>query len=146
MSEFEPIELRHKALFDMCQGWESTLSSGSSFGNVFLWDLYCRRNVALLGERLGVEFLCPHGPFFAYPSGRGDLAEAVEARDKTKIQDTLDEILHGYAGGNYDAVVLGCTHYVLIKDEIQKMFAGAKLYDGNNGVAKKVKAILEEQS
>ena len=73
------------------------------------------------------------------------LAEAVETRDEAKIQDALDKNLHEYVGGDYDAVVLGCTHYVLIKDEIQKMFANAKLYDGNKGVAKRVKAILEEQ-
>ena len=79
MCDFQPIAPEHKALFDECLAAEPTESSGSSFGNVFLWDLYCRRNVARLGGRLGIEFLCPRGPFFAYPSGSGELGEAVDA-------------------------------------------------------------------
>lgn len=90
MSDFQPIGLQHKAIFDRCLAWEGTESSSDSFGNVFLWDILCRRNVSELKERLGVEYLCPRGIFYAYPAGRGDLAEAVEAlRERAAVQGVV---------------------------------------------------------
>ena len=77
MSSFQPIGLNHKSLFDELRSYERTESSSDSFGNVFLWDILCRRNVARLGDRLGVEYLCPRGTFYAYPLGKGDLAGAA---------------------------------------------------------------------
>ena len=41
----------------------------------------------------------------------------------------------------YDCVVLGCTHYSLVKPEIQKFFPQAKIVDGNIGVANRVKEL-----
>lgn len=79
MIDFEPIALRHKALFDAAHAAEPTGSSGDSFGCVYLWDQTCRRNVAPLGGRLGVEFMCPKGVFYTFPFGSGDLVPAVEA-------------------------------------------------------------------
>lgn len=79
MSEFQPIGLQHKPLFDEALSRENSKSSSDSFGNVFLWDILCRRNVAVLGERLGIEYLCSKGTFYAYPSGRGDLVPAIDA-------------------------------------------------------------------
>ena len=55
MSEFQPIGLQHKPFFDEALSRENSKSSSDSFGNVFLWDILCRRNVAVLGERLGIE-------------------------------------------------------------------------------------------
>ena len=79
MSEFTPISLKHKALFNEIYGMEQSQSSSDSFGNVYLWDLLCRRNVARLGDRIGIEYMCPRGIFYAFPSGSGPLAPAVEA-------------------------------------------------------------------
>ena len=56
MSEFQPVGLQHKPLFDEALSRENSKSSSDSFGNVFLWDILCRRNVAVLGERLGIEY------------------------------------------------------------------------------------------
>ena len=44
---------------------------------------------------------------------------------------------------DYEEVVLGCTHYSLIKPEILKYFPEAKLIDGNEGVAKRVKELAK---
>lgn len=44
-----------------------------------------------------------------------------------------------YISPAFDCVVLGCTHYVLIRDLVQKLFPTAKLLDGNHGVARRVK-------
>ena len=69
------------------------------------------------------------------------LADAVESKDKSSIDTKLKEVLSENIGKKYDVVVLGCTHYILIKDKIQELFPGAKLVDGNKGIAKKA---LEE--
>lgn len=44
-----------------------------------------------------------------------------------------------------DSVVLGCTHFVFLKDEIQKYFLNTCLVDGNYGTAKHLKDLLSEQ-
>ncbi len=72
------------------------------------------------------------------------LANAIEKKDDDKINELLDKYLKDYK--NIDSIVLGCTHYPIIKDKIQKYFPNAKLIDGNIGVAKRVKFILERDN
>lgn len=67
------------------------------------------------------------------------LADAIE--HDQNIASTLDQILEGIPTADFDLVVLGCTHYSLIKPEIQQKFPSAKLVDGNEGVAKRVKSL-----
>lgn len=43
--------------------------------------------------------------------------------------------------GKPDAVVLGCTHYIYIKEKIES-FYGCKTYDGNQGIAKRLSFII----
>ncbi len=43
---------------------------------------------------------------------------------------------------NYDAVVLGCTHFVHVKHVFCECFPGIKVYDGNEGVARRVKSFI----
>ena len=95
MSDFQPIGLQHKPMFDKALTWEDSKSSSDSFGNVFLWDILCRRNVAMLGERLGIEYLCPKGAFYAYPSGRGELVPAIEALGCRAAEQGRPLYLHG---------------------------------------------------
>ena len=47
---------------------------------------------------------------------------------------------------NLDAVILGCTHYPFIKNEILEEMPGVSLLDGSNGVAREVKHQLEINS
>ena len=42
-----------------------------------------------------------------------------------------------------DAVVLGCTHYIYIVGQIARHF-GCPIYDGNDGIARRLTAILGE--
>lgn len=42
-----------------------------------------------------------------------------------------------------DVIVLGCTHYSLIKDLIGQFFPSAKLIDGSTGVARRVKSLID---
>lgn len=69
------------------------------------------------------------------------LADVIEAGQG--IGQKLQSLL-GPQPRDYDIVVLGCTHYSLIKPEIQRYFPNATLIDGNTGVAKRVKNIATQ--
>lgn len=73
------------------------------------------------------------------------LADAIERNNIDKINTILKDILTPFEYANIDTVVLGCTHYPIIKDSIQKYFKDANIVDGNKGVAKRVKSILESK-
>lgn len=72
------------------------------------------------------------------------LANAIEESNQARINELLHKYLDEYTTKDIDSIVLGCTHYPIISESIQLMFPNAKLIDGNIGVAKRVKFILEE--
>ena len=74
------------------------------------------------------------------------LANAIETKNESKINELLHKYLDNYINKKIDSIVLGCTHYPIIKDKIQEFFPNAKLIDGNLGVAKRVKYILEQNN
>ncbi len=85
---------------------------------------------ALIGESEGCRFtVCP------CPG----LAAAVERSDPGDI----DLSLH-LPQGEFDGVVLGCTHYSFLRREISA-FYGAPVFDGNEGVARRLAAVLGEE-
>ncbi|MBR6505900.1 glutamate racemase [Candidatus Saccharibacteria bacterium] len=75
--------------------------------------------------------------------GLADTIEKCYQDDHTPIRDKLAELLTN-APKSPDIIVLGCTHYSLIKDEIQTLFPSSKLIDGNLGVAHRVEAKLHQ--
>lgn len=74
-----------------------------------------------------------------------NLANLIELNKKDEMERLLDVLLSPYKE-SVDAVVLGCTHYSLIKDEINKVLPNAALLDGTKGVAKEVKKQLKEHN
>ena len=74
-----------------------------------------------------------------------NLANLIEINDKEKVNILLNKLLSEYKD-ICDAIILGCTHYSLIKKEIQEILPNAKLLDGCLGVAKEVKRKLEENN
>ena len=62
-----------------------------------------------------------------------------------EVDQLLLEMLSEY-DGVADSIVLGCTHYSLIKDKIQKVLPSVDLIDGANGVAREVKRQLSEHN
>ena len=70
------------------------------------------------------------------------LVELIEKGDldNPEISDYLQKILAPYQ--DIDAVVLGCTHYPLIKGQIQKVLPQAKIYDSAAGTARELKRQL----
>ena len=57
----------------------------------------------------------------------------------------LEKQFAPYDKAEIDAVVLGCTHYPLIREVIQKHFPGVSVYDGGFGTAKQTKRRLAER-
>lgn len=79
--------------------------------------------------------------------GLADTIESnLENNDHTNITKKLDNIFENLKNTHYepDVVVLGCTHYSLVKPDIQAIFPNAKLVDGNEGVARRVQSLLQE--
>ena len=76
------------------------------------------------------------------------LADAIEEnlpnQNLKNIEQKLKNLFETLKTENYnpDIVVLGCTHYSLIKPLIQSFFPSAKLIDGNEGVARRVKELI----
>ena len=71
------------------------------------------------------------------------LADLVETGDQEKIDNYLKNTLMPYRG--VKCVVLGCTHYPLIKENIRKVLGDVKFYDGSVGVSKQTRKILLEK-
>ena len=81
--------------------------------------------------------------FLACP-GLAETIEKYHGGDNRKIAIKLNELLS--LDDSYDAVVLGCTHYPLIREQIQRFYPNAVLVDGNDGVARRVKALVKSKS
>ena len=72
-----------------------------------------------------------------------NLAHLIELDDREGMQSLLERLLIPYQG-KIDSMVLGCTHYSLIKGEIEKILPGVVLLDGCVGVTQEVKRQLEK--
>ncbi len=74
------------------------------------------------------------------------LANAIEY-DEFDIQDTIIKEIHQiYSDKNIDCIVLGCTHYSLIKDLINNYFNNVDIIDGSVGVAKRTESLLRQEN
>lgn len=71
------------------------------------------------------------------------LANAIEDNDQEKIEAILKDTFREYKDKEIDSIVLGCTHYPFIKEDILKEMPGVILLDGSRGVAMEVKRQLE---
>ena len=71
------------------------------------------------------------------------LANAIEDNDQEKIEEILKDTFREYKDKKIDSIVLGCTHYPFIKENILKEMPGVILLDGSRGVAMEVKRQLE---
>ena len=72
------------------------------------------------------------------------LADIIEEGNKDKIKAYLKEYLEPYRG-KVKNVVLGCTHYPLIHDDIQEVLGQVTFFNGAPYLAKHLKEILEEK-
>ena len=65
--------------------------------------------------------------------------------DSEELLQFLQEKFAPYDKEKIDGVVLGCTHYPLVKKAVQKILPNAEIYDGGYGTAKQTKKRLEEE-
>ncbi len=71
------------------------------------------------------------------------LAHLIEINDKKRVQEYLEKNLSKYRN-KVDSVVLGCTHYPLIKKEITSILGNIKFYDGSEGLSNRLKDVIEK--
>lgn len=105
-------------------------------------------NVALLATPATIssarvqELIEPFkGRVVCYPNS--NLAGVIEkiAPDYSIMEDYLKNSC-AYLK-RYDSVVLGCTHFVHVKEVFQRAFPKIAVYDGNFGVAKRVGSFVK---
>ena len=60
----------------------------------------------------------------------------------------LTDMLEGFIGkyrGKIDAVVLGCTHYPFIKNQIRRVLGDVRFFDGGAGTARQFHHCLSDR-
>ena len=74
------------------------------------------------------------------------LMEIVEADDGEGALRYLQELFSRYPADRVDAVVLGCTHYVFLKEMIRRMLPEhIAITEGNEGTARQLRRVLERE-
>ena len=73
------------------------------------------------------------------------LAALIENNKQKEIIKYLKTKLEPYKN-KISSIVLGCTHYPLIKKEINKILPNITFYDGSIGVANNLKRIIKEEN
>ena len=77
-----------------------------------------------------------------------DLAYMIENdMPSDEIEKHLRSVFEPYRDEDFDGIVLGCTHYPLVKDEIKRAAGeSVRVFDGSDGTARRTKALLSELS
>ena len=74
------------------------------------------------------------------------LADIIEAGDNNKIEDYLQNMLGEYKG-KIENVVLGCTHYPLVQNEIKKVLGeNITFFNGAPNLAIHLKDVLAKNN
>ena len=77
-----------------------------------------------------------------------DLAEAKLAGEAVTVESVraaAQPLFQTANGGDIDTVVLACTHFPLLADELQAAFPGLTWVDGAAGIARRVAWLTREQ-
>lgn len=77
------------------------------------------------------------------------LVELIEADkiDSPETRKLLEKSLSSMLQSGVDHIVLGCTHFPYLYDEIKKIVPpDVKIYDSGNAVARRVEAVLSENN
>lgn len=84
-----------------------------------------------------------HDNFYLYSCV--GLANLIEEGNNEEIINYLKKNISFYKN-KVSNVVLGCTHYPLIKKEIVSVLGNVSFYDGSNGIARRVRDIIDENN
>ena len=67
------------------------------------------------------------------------MVEAIEYNyPRNKILDLLKKLLHNFVDKRNITIILGCTHYEFIKNEISSLLKNCEIIDGSVGVSKQI--------
>ncbi len=81
------------------------------------------------------------------PIGCSGLEEAIEILDYQKIDRALIKYIGEAKKFKAEKIVLGCTHYPLIKNKIkQRLDSNIKVIDSSGAIAKRIEAVLSENN
>ena len=73
------------------------------------------------------------------------LMESGDYQDPSKVDEALMEYLSPYQDHDIHSIVLGCTHFVFLKQRIMELCGThVNVIDGNMGTARQVKTLLEQ--
>jgi glutamate racemase len=77
-----------------------------------------------------------------------DLAEAKLAGETLSLEEVRRSVLPLFeqdGAANMDTIVLACTHFPLLRDELGRAFPGLNWIDGGPGIARRVQFLTREQ-
>ena len=77
-----------------------------------------------------------------------DIAEAKLAGDSVAVDDIRPAALPLFeqpGAEEMDTVVLACTHFPLLRDELDRAFPGVAWVDGGAGIARRIRYLTQEQ-
>ena len=74
-----------------------------------------------------------------------ELAYLIEEGNNKKIDDYLKELLLPYKNNSFDILMLGCTHYPLVKDNILKYINVKEVMDASSDVIINLKDIVDNK-
>ena len=77
-------------------------------------------------------------------AGLMEFAERGEIEGE-RLEAFIGELFRPYSHISFDALVLGCTHYVFLKRAIAQVLKNANLVDGNEGTARQLKNVLTQR-
>ena len=77
--------------------------------------------------------------------GCAGLEEAIEVLNKNNIDKMLKKYTDRIKKFSPNIVVLGCTHYPLIKNRIKSFLPGVKVIDSGQAIAHRIKQVLKEK-
>lgn len=98
-------------------------------------------------EKFAILFNQWHNQAEVIPLECPGLASLIEEDIySTQIDSYLNCLFAPYHDKSISGIVLGCTHYPLIRERISRAVPEAKLFDGGEGTARQVKRILEEKN
>lgn len=78
--------------------------------------------------------------------GTSKLVPLIEKLDFDSIDNILEQELEPFVKAKIDALALGCSHFPLIKDKIQKFLPNVLILDSAEAVSSQVKKILEHNN
>ncbi len=76
--------------------------------------------------------------------GSERLVPLIEKRNFESVDEVLKTELEPFKKAQIDTLALGCSHFPLIKDQIQRYLPGVLILDSSNAVSRQIQRILKQ--